>query len=784
MRAYLLGVGFLSLLAGCSSDWDQSARQHAQSGHVTAATGLAQPAPVVPARAPAEVAALPDRGQLVAYDRGRPSVARGAYTWHPVQLSEEHALRAAFNGELVVTAPNGRSIRLRHVRHVEHPDGNWTWVGRESGSAPGTEAIITFGEKAVFGSIPSGDEEPMRLMMAAGQAWLVETDRAAIARMQGSGTRPSEPDFLVPPRLGSAPTQPNVASAQATTVGAATAILSTVDVVLGYTSGFATRLGGQSQALTRLTYLVDVTNQAYANSQVGAQLRLVRALQVSYSDATSNQQALYDLTGVACTQQTNGNLSCTNVGVPAALQPLHTARNQYGGDLVSLVRNFNDPENGGCGIAWLNGAGNEVVTTQHENSGLSVVSDSSGNLYPDNQYICRDETLAHELGHNMGSQHDRDTADGSDNVLQQNEYGAFPYSFGYKTAAGTGNFFTVMAYGDSGQTRYRVFSNPRINYCGGLACGVTNAADNATSLTNIIPIVAGFRASASTVVVRGSGDFDKDGKADVLWRNSQTGANVLWKGAIPGQSLTAVSKDWQVVGACDIGGDGRSDILWRNFATGANAVWHSANSTTSNNLTTLTSSSWSLDAVGDFDGDGRCDLIWRNTSTGANVIWKAGVPGQALTSVTDQNWKIVGAGDFNGDGKSDLLWRNSSTGGNVLWRSASAVTAQSLSTVADPAWRIIGAGDFDGDLKSDVLWRNATTGANSIWRSATVGQSLSTVADQNWQVAGLGDYDGDRRTDILWRNAVTGENRTWNSGSSSSQRSLATVTDPAWRVEP
>ena len=38
----------------------------------------------------------------------------GAYTWHRVELSEEHALRAVIGGELVVTGPNGRPIRLKY----------------------------------------------------------------------------------------------------------------------------------------------------------------------------------------------------------------------------------------------------------------------------------------------------------------------------------------------------------------------------------------------------------------------------------------------------------------------------------------------------------------------------------------------------------------------------------------------------------------------------------------------------------------------------------------------
>ena len=167
----------------------------------------------------------------------------------------------------------------------------------------------------------------------------------------------------------------------------------TVDLLLGYTSGFATRSGGQSQAVTRLTYLVDVTNQAYANSQIDAQVRLVRTMEVDYPDATSNQSALYALTGVDCTTQPNGSLNCTYVGPAASLQPLHAARGQYGADLASLVRNFDDPEEVvGCGIAWLMGGGQGAnIDATDADSGMSVVSDSNGSGFPDGGYACRDE---------------------------------------------------------------------------------------------------------------------------------------------------------------------------------------------------------------------------------------------------------------------------------------------------------------------------------------------------------------------------------------------------------
>ena len=741
---------------------------------VAARGAIATPQQATIAHAARTIATLPDRGHLLSYANSEP-VRRTAYTWHPASLSEAHALRAIATGTLEVAAPDGTPIRLRYARHVEHEDGNWTWIGRPDGAQPGTEAIITFGDKAVFGSLPNPKGgPPLRITTSNGRTWVMETDPRALKRLVAEGRAGKGDDVQSIPALASARDQvvrqASLAPQQLTAAGAVPES-ATVDVAIGYTNTFASRLGGASQALTRLRYLIDVANLAFSNSQIVGQVRLAGTIALNYPDNTDNGAALDQLTGMTC------DTTCTDIPIPATLQPLHTLREQVKADLISMVRNFSDPENQSCGNAWLLGGGGETIVRDMAYAAVSVVSDSNGNMYPDNDFICRDETFVHELGHNMGSNHDAETSAGDDGVVDEEDEGAFPYSFGYKTAVG--NFYTIMAYRDDGQTPFRVFSNPRITSCDGYPCG-TASADNARSLGQTMPIVATFY---TRVLVNSHDDFDGNLLSDIVWRNTSSGANALWRGASSSaaQALMGVADQaWKVAGTGDFDGDKKADLLWRNTRTGANAIWRSANGATAQTVTTVASQDWQVAGVGDFDGEGHADILWRHRTTGQNVLFRGGLgtgAGPVSLTTAPVAWKVAGVGDFNADGRADILWRNTSTGQNAIWHSGSAGTAVALVTAPQQAWTVAGVGDFDADGRDDVLWRNTTSGSNQLWPAGVAANAriLGGVSDQNFRVARVADYNGDGVADILWRNGVTGLTILWRGGNNATQQTVGTV---------
>lgn len=672
---------------------------------------------------------LADRGDLVAYPAKNIVRRDGAYTWNRADISEAHAMRATLGGTLHITAPSGEKLDFVYERHVEHPSGDWTWIGKLKNGTSSDEAILTFGERAAFGSIAqSGGKAPLKLTVRDGVAWLVETDRSMIAGINNPATRPTGPDFLIPPKLasGSIGSQPEPVASSIGTAAAEATASTTVDVLLGYTSGFAAGLGGQSQAVTRLNNMVEAANQAYANSQVDARIRLVHAMQVNFADNTDNGDALEKLTGYKSGTGT--------IPVDPAFTALRAARDQYGADLVSLVRKFNTPENDGCGIAWLIGGGQSGIDSGDAPFGYSVVSDGVDAGNDGKNYFCRDETLAHELGHNMGSQHDRVTATENGSL----KYGVYPYSFGYKTAAGAGNFYTVMAYGDSGQTSYRTFSNPRTTFCGGFACGQADIADNARSLGQTMPIVATFRATKAP--------------------------------QMPGSpDLYAISKQ---------GGSGFTEL----HVLGGENGFSSFRLQLPTILTrTGTDSLWKF-RVNDFNRDGKPDLIGilkqgasnkteihvMNGSTGFSTFMAQYATALHVTG-TDDRW-VFDLHDRNGDGALDLFAINrqgfsGKTEVHVLdgasgFQQFSVQVATILHTTGvDNSWKFE-LGDYNGDGFIDVyaIRKNGASGRTEVHvlNGATNYQSFiaqiatvlaSTGSDNGWDFK-LADQNSDGKLDL------------------------------------
>jgi len=310
-------------------------------------------------------------------------------------------------------------------------------------------------------------------------------------------------------------------------------------------------------------------------------------------------------------------------------------------------------------------------------------------------------------------------------------------------------------------------------------------------------------------------DLDKDGRNEILWRNASSGANLAWNVASDGQTITSsyalpsVSDiNWKLAATADFNYDGNADLVWRNSVTGDNAVWfmNGGAFASAADLPRVSDANWEIRSVADFDNDGIMDLLWRNRVTGDNVVWLMNLTfgtinnSIAISTVSDPYWVISGTGDFNADGNADIVWRNVRSGANAVWymNGTNFSSAADISPASsDVNVRIAAIADYNNDSKPDLLMRNTLTGANELWlmdgvtRSSVV--TIPSVADTSWRTMGQtrfkagqdSDFNGDGKADIFFRHATNGQNSVWimNGTSFGTLVPLTPITDNNWVVE-
>lgn len=304
-----------------------------------------------------------------------------------------------------------------------------------------------------------------------------------------------------------------------------------------------------------------------------------------------------------------------------------------------------------------------------------------------------------------------------------------------------------------------------------------------------IAIVALFPFIASATPAPAKTDFDANGRTDLVWRNSATGATALWSmngTATLGAATIVADPNWGVVTTGDFNGDGRSDLFFRNSATGQSAIWLMNGLTATSAAIVLSDANWTVVASADFNGDGKTDLVWRNQATGQTALWLMNglTPLSSAIILSDANWAVTFTGDFNGDGRADLVWRNGATGQTAVWLMNGLGVISSAMLGADPNWAVTAVADLNGDGKSDLVWRHGPAGQTAIWTmngTATSG-SAYVMFDPLWSVTSTGDFNGDGKADLAWTNARTGEVALWVMNGTAATSSRIISSDPAWTI--
>jgi hypothetical protein len=143
---------------------------------------------------------------------------------------------------------------------------------------------------------------------------------------------------------------------------------------------------------------------------------------------------------------------------------------------------------------------------------------------------------------------------------------------------------------------------------------------------------------------------------------------------LSGANLSHAAPGWKLGGTGDFNFDGKPDLVLHNEPTGLTRIWYMNGAVRASEGLPPTQSdlAMKLVATGYFDTDGRLDLLWRHQSTGAMLVWfmdghtRLGT-GAITPTQPDINWNVVAAADFNRDRKTDLGWWRSTDGQVEIW---------------------------------------------------------------------------------------------------------------------
>ncbi|HKI47599.1 MAG TPA: FG-GAP-like repeat-containing protein [Balneolales bacterium] len=293
-----------------------------------------------------------------------------------------------------------------------------------------------------------------------------------------------------------------------------------------------------------------------------------------------------------------------------------------------------------------------------------------------------------------------------------------------------------------------------------------------------------------------TGDFNGDGKADLLWNydgvQNRTFVALSTGGGsfkfLPAQVHPA--SNWgehytRLIG--DLNGDGYDDIVWNYPGTSNRTYVGFSNGDGTFDMPSAyqdqPNNGWGGYSVhlGDVNSDGKMDIIWNELSASNNItyvgLFNSTTPSKYFTFLSSQarnqtGWDpyIMLTGNVDGNNGMDLVFtksedpghngpipihRNISSGNGQFTFPGVQFTAIEKNNGTD----VVRMGDVNGDGRDDIIYYNPKTDSTYVGLGSADGtfdfsrlpQGRPQIVDDWSQFHVLvGDITGDKRADILW----------------------------------
>ena len=617
-------------------------------------------------------------------------------------------------------------VKSKFIKMHSYPSGSFSYEGRLEGPVTGHITFSKFNDRTA-GMIVLADGSKYMIDQVASNIFAI-----SLSNEYAFTQRESHGDFIEV----SGESQANASVASICDGNPCTGA-STIDIMVVYTQEAENNWGGVSSTIANITQAVTNMNTSMSGSGINnVTFRLVHAAKVNYTESGDFSTDLVRLAG-------NGDGYMDNV---------HSLRDQYGADIVSLI--IGSPASS-CGIGYLN---------------TNPSAYSAGNAFNVSLYSCvvGNFTMAHESGHNMGLRHDWYVDASTTPCSHQHGYVNQVALAQGTSSPSSSRWRTIMAYNDRcavagiSCTRINLWSNPGISYNGdatGIAIGNNEASDEAYAFYRMACIVAAFRpepsgggggggtgcsapsglstsgittssATANWNSVSGATSYDVDYKASSSgsWINIASGTTSLSWNLLGMPAST--SFDWRVRANCS---GGSSSYTQSQFTTQSIASCNAPSGLSTSNITTSSATAnWSsVSGATSYDVDYKASSSgsWINIASGTTSLsWNlSGMPAS-----TSFDWRVKAncSSGVSSYAQSQFATQTIASCNAPAGLSTSNITTSS----ATANWRAVsGATSYDVDYKtsSSGSWINIASGTTSLsWN--LLGMPASTSFD--WRV--------------------------------------------------